>query len=53
MKAHRVALLGLGAWMYAGFAAWASHEEWPVAAFTFACCSISCVALMIVSWRIR
>jgi hypothetical protein len=51
MKAHRIVLLGLGAWMYAGAAAWASYEEWPVAAFTFACMSLTCVALIQVTWR--
>lgn len=51
MKAHRVALLGLGGWSYAGAAAWASYVGWPVASFVFAACSLTCAALMIVGGR--
>jgi hypothetical protein len=51
VKAHRVAMLGLGAWMYGGAAAWASYVGWPVASFAFACCSLTCAGLMIVGGR--
>jgi hypothetical protein len=53
MRAHRVALLGLGAWAYAGAAAWASSEGWSVAAITFAAMSLTCVALIPVNRRVR
>lgn len=49
MKAHRVALLGLGGWVYAGAAAWMSYESMKVGAIVFALMSITCVALMAVS----
>lgn len=53
MSAHRVALLGLGAWAYAGAAAWANYQGWSVAAFTFAAMSLTCVALIPVNRRSR
>lgn len=51
MKAHRVTLLGLGAWAYGVAAAGASYAEWPVAACAFAVCSLTCAMLMIVGGR--
>lgn len=53
MTAHRVAILGLGAWAYAGAAAWASHAGWSVAAFTFAAMSLTCTGLIPLTWRAR
>lgn len=53
MKAHRVALLGLGAWMYAGAAAWADQGDWKVATVVAVAMSLTCIALIVVTWRIR
>jgi hypothetical protein len=51
VKAHRVIILGLGAWAYGVAAAGASYAEWPVAALAFAACSLTCAGLMIVGGR--